>query len=152
MAVPWVGAELNLKDEALDPEQVSERIGLAPTRSHKRRDPVAEAHLRSAHFGLWVVSVPRRESYEIDVVVDELLDLLDPHWERIVSTIQALDLTGTLYADVLVADEFPGVGLSENALRRMARLGVPFEMDVNPLVPGVNDEPKPLVPGPSLEG
>lgn len=122
----------------LDPTQVTQLVGLRPTRSHRRGDRYGPDQRVHRHAG-WYVEVQRRHEYDTEVVLAELLDVIEPHAEGLARARQALGLVAganvvvEMYTvrdpggEVLVTT--PALSLSAATIRRIAELDLWLDCD-----------------------
>lgn len=118
--------------DTLDPEQISDHLGLIPTNSYRRGDPITTARRRYGNHpsGGWLLSSRDHVVAEdLTAHLDWLLARLEPAAPRI----GALQAEGYDVAIIIALSAEPlggGPTLSSEMLERLARLGVPVDLDL----------------------
>lgn len=127
--VPEVGVAFLLLGENISPEQVTNRVGLQPTRAWRRGDSVQETLLKRREDG-WLLGLPRKNTIEFEEELCALLDKIEPQRNAIAEACKNLNLKSLISCVVYVSDETPILGLSNETMNRMASLGADFDLDL----------------------
>jgi hypothetical protein len=128
-------ASLSIYGEDLDPDEITRIVGLAPTHSHRRGQPV-RPRCPPARMGAWLYKVDSETPDEAaddthdlaDLVLGRLLDRLpsDPAlWARLAQQYQM-----RIFFCILLVGYNKGFGLSARNIQRAAVLGVPLDFDL----------------------
>ncbi|OLV17642.1 DUF4279 domain-containing protein [Deinococcus marmoris] len=126
-----------------DPVVFSQTVGLVADEMRRRGEPLF-AHLcrpaqvaRTRKIDDWKLKVPTRHTFFISDMLDELLERVAGHEEKIRSTAQVLGLDVVLQ---VVAEwdahttSIPDLGLTGLQIERLAMLGASYGVDFYPLV------------------
>lgn len=118
--------------DTLDPAQITSRLGLAPTHSFRRDDPITTARRRYGNhpIGGWLLSTREHiVAEDLTAHLDWLLANLEPAAQRI----KALQTDGYDVAIIIALSADPlggGPTMSADTLARLARLGLPLDLDL----------------------
>jgi len=107
---------LTIRGEALDPEEVTLRLGVRPSQGFARGD--ATIHPTPTEFGYWRLIV-ERPSGEVNSYLDDLLDSLNGHESDLAELAQRYETEITVVADLSGITEGE-VTISASVLRRIA--------------------------------
>jgi Domain of unknown function (DUF4279) len=129
----WFRASLRISGEGVQPDEIGRLLGLAPTRTHLRGEPRG-LHSISPNLvwndSLWLFQCPLGDDRDPAEHLNWLLDSV----ESKLSVIK--DLAGKCHVDVFCGFSSQsgqgGFTLDTITLQRMARLGVPFRLDLYP--------------------
>ena len=125
-------ASLCVYADSLDPTQITDRLGLRPTQSFLRGDPITTHRRRYGGHptGGWLLrSRDELQSEDLAAHVAWLLQRIMPAAE----SIRGLVADGFDVAIICVVSGRPGGGgptVEPNALRDIAALGVPVDFDI----------------------
>lgn len=115
-----------LREVDLDPMQISERLGVVPSRVQRRGEPLRTSENGVAKIGLWAI-IAGTNSLDVSEHVEELLTRIGDR-ER---PLNQIDLVEEAYFDILVALEGHknSAGtiecfLTADHVKRIARLGL----------------------------
>ena len=110
-----------------DPEQISDLLGLVPTRTWQRGELGVGG--RQREFNNWELHspLPRTEIFQ-DSHLAALLDILESERERVLSVISKFEcgLQGVGY----YTNENPGVHMSADLISRTAAFGLSIDFDL----------------------
>ena len=134
-AISEMKIELHLSfrvvDAELDPQRVSDALGLLPTRSGRRGEMISARVQKPRAKGFWILDsaqdVARSESF--DSHVTWLLDRLEPVAERIQGLASEHEVVD-LWAGIYTGKDHGGPVVGATALRRVANLGLALCLDV----------------------
>jgi hypothetical protein len=121
----------------VDPDEITRRAGLEPTRVHRAGEPIGPNGRRRRRNG-WYVDVPERDEYDTEVLLCELLDVVEPHAAGIARACRELRLIAGINVVISmhsVRDEdgllvtTPALSLRADTLRRIADLGCWLDCD-----------------------
>lgn len=108
------------------PVDISERVGMEPTRSWKKGDINPRTKLERTH-SRWIVDSRLSKQRSLEAHVDDVLEQLRPRAEAIRSermqTDGGLQLVGYFHVD------YPGFGLSDRVTEDMAAMKLGFDCD-----------------------
>jgi hypothetical protein len=115
------------------PDELTERIGFAPTSAWARgsRNP----ELVIPRTSIWKVSTGKVTGDFIDVetLADGIIDQLEPYREKIKQAIDSLDLYAALQVAIYFTSEdyvpTPAIGFSTRTMAFLVDLGAPIDVD-----------------------
>ena len=115
----------------LDPNEISELLGSAPTDSYRKGDILPGRYRRTAKQGAWFLTADHREGTDKGLlnVVDELIDGLSSNLDV------WLSLTRRFHADLFCGVFMrhtgnEGLELSLGTMKRLVDRGVKIEFDI----------------------
>jgi hypothetical protein len=115
------------------PDDVTDLIGLTPSQALKEGERNPERGVPKC--SLWDFSLPEVVGEQVDIydLSEKLVDLLEPHEERIAEAVERWNLTATLQVvlDFAVheAISMPPIGFSERVIRFLADVGGGIDID-----------------------
>jgi hypothetical protein len=123
-----VGVTLAIYGEALDPEEITRTLGVAPTSAHRRGER-RRPRSRPASSGAWLLQErSRREAEPAEVVIDRVLRQLpkDPAvWCELRSKYDI-----QLRFGIHMTGWNKGLGFSYEQVMRIAQLGAHMKFDI----------------------
>ncbi|MBN1916858.1 MAG: DUF4279 domain-containing protein [Verrucomicrobia bacterium] len=133
---------LLVKSKHLTPREITERLGLQPTRAYAKGDRI-HAELPPLTYTKWRFEPHQTLAEEIGRKLDLLLDVLEPATPRIAKLASEADVKiGICYEGC--REWLGGWDTSSETLRRLAALGVHLQFDLYASGP---DLPEPDLPG-----
>jgi hypothetical protein len=130
-------AERELWSAAIDPNEISERLGLVPTKTWRRGDVVREGQKPQADHH-WVLKMAPRRSWDFNEPIEELLATVTPCAEELRELVRRDGVTAQLCLVGSLFDSSPGFNLSNDTLATLADLGVSVDMDLYVMEEGVS--------------
>jgi hypothetical protein len=137
-----VGPPFNDDDLAqleFDPDEVTALVGLTPTTTWRRGDPASWRGGRPHRFSGWKYELPEISTFDTEEVVIALLDVIEPHGEKIVSAshtwgmragvMVVIWMYGELNTDGEMVVSTPALGYTAPTVQRLARLGLAVHHD-----------------------
>jgi hypothetical protein len=125
-----VFAEFTLTGENFDPDEVTRRLGLEPTKSWKAGDlQVPGATIRHKVAG-WRLRTPREKSFDVGPHVAALVESLKPLIPRINAVQQALQLEAEFSCVVYIKDQSPAVYFERAVLDVVEALKAEIDIDI----------------------
>jgi hypothetical protein len=114
-------------------EEITRILGIAPTATWSRGEPMHPRAKNVHHQNGWSFSPPCDPATGLEEQVTALLDLLAPHTDRFAALPSGveIDLSCVLYAYT----ERPAIGFSAQTVRRFAQLGAGIDIDYYDLTP-----------------
>lgn len=124
-----VAVEFIVMSLTMSPERLAEVLPFTPVKSWRLGDTIGKTSMRWKHNG-GLLSLPNQSGmYEIEPVVLQLLDQLEPIKHELIrlSEIYPMDfeISCTVYFN-----RPPGCYLSPETIKRMAELQVAFDLDL----------------------
>jgi Domain of unknown function (DUF4279) len=129
MAKPLIEVAMRLTGQGFAPEDVTKLVQLTPTRTWRLGDPVQRTQLKRKHDG-WVFGLPQRETYEMDGLLRELLDAIEPHKEGIAEAAKRFGLEKETSLGVYVRGETPASWFAADTVHRISTLDASLDIDL----------------------
>lgn len=126
---PLIEVALRLTGNGFSPENVTALIQLAPTKTWRAGDSVQKTKLKRKHDG-WAFGLPQRETYEMDVFLCELLDIVEPHRDGISQAVSRFGLKKEISFGVYIRNQTPTSWFAAETLRRVAALETGLDIDL----------------------
>jgi uncharacterized protein DUF4279 len=141
----WWRASFSIFSVALTHQEISERIGLQPTRTRAKGDPRGARRMDGSvitsivwHDSAWHLVCPLKSDKSLDQHIRWLLDTIEPR----LPAINAISNECTLIRFFCGFSSEHGQGgftLDAETLRRISKVGVKLDLDLYP--PGHDEEP-----------
>lgn len=126
---PSVRASFRLTSERHVLDHLTEELGVAAARSWQRGESGGEALQRRSHG--WCVELAEQRTYSLDDALSQLLALLAPRRDDIVTLIRSLELDAHVGLHVQVTgDRVPACYWSPVNIRTVALYGASLEADI----------------------
>jgi hypothetical protein len=129
MAKPLIEVAMRLIGQGFAHEDVTKLVQLTPTRTWCLGDPVQRTQLKRKHDG-WVFGLPQRETYEMDGLLRELLDAIEPHMEGIAEAAKRFGLEKEISFGVYVRGETPASWFAADTVHRFSTLDASLDIDL----------------------
>lgn len=120
---------MRIVGEAVDPDAITARLGLAPTRAHHKGEPISPRVRRPRPFGVWLLDSPLGRDRPLEEHLDVLLGLLEPRAEALRS-LAAEGCPADLFSGHFMQRYNTGIELSPGVLGRVAALGLALDIDI----------------------
>ena len=132
---PVIGASVTLAtDRRVDLSVVEARTGLPTHRTLQADDPRVSPSGHTwpnpAPRSFWTHRGPYRETFDLEAVVVDMLDVVEPVRDEFVSIIEDLHLDGWLSVVVKMPDEPPAGTLTAAVLGRLTALRLDLDLDL----------------------
>lgn len=131
---PELGAAFVITSAELEPVSVIQLHGIRPTRIWRIGDPIGRSILRRKKHG-WELKVPKRETYDLEEVVCELLALFEGKEELLRQTCRDFRLGCMLSCVAYVRQVTPAIYLSYATLSRIHAIGADIDVDLIMMAP-----------------
>jgi hypothetical protein len=102
---------------------------IKPTQTWCEGDSVQKTLLKRKYDG-WVWGIPYRETFDMESLLQELLDSIDPYKERLAEVARRFSLKKEISFGVYIGGETPTAWFSADTLRRLSELGVDLDVDL----------------------
>jgi len=130
---PIIEVALKLTGNGLVPEEATALIQLAPTKTWRLGDRVQETELRRKNDG-WVFALPKRETYDMNTLLQDLLNAIEPYTDKIREAARVFRLDAEISCGVDIRGETPAGWLASETISRIASLGASLDIDL--ILPG----------------
>lgn len=128
LTYPSFGARLRIVGDALDPENITSRTGLVPTRFARRGDRIERPRaMLTENRGWWEVSSRVPSERPLTEHIDDVLSLVGPAAASIASLASVFEVWLSL---AVFAEAVPELGLSVQQVRAAASLGAAIDIDL----------------------
>ncbi len=124
-----IGVAFLLHGENVSPEEITNLVGLQPTRTWRMGDSVQKTLLKHKKDG-WLLGLPRKRTINFEEELCSLLDKVEPHRDNIIKARERLNLGSLIRCVAYVSDQTPILGFSNKTINRMASLGADFDLDL----------------------
>jgi hypothetical protein len=104
-------------------------VGLYPTETWRLGESIQETRLIRKHDG-WVFGLPQRETHDMDGLLRELLEVLEPYRERLQNAIERFRMTPQISFGVYIRGETPACYFGADTLNRLADLQASLDVDL----------------------
>jgi len=129
VALPEIWTEFALVGDRLEPQHITERLGLSPSRAGRAGDPII-AGQGKRRTNAWVLSIGPERSYALDEQIDRLIAQLKPKTGQIVGLRVELEVELRLDCAVYIADETPAIWFSPGAVAWAGQVGASIGVDL----------------------
>lgn len=122
-----VSAAYLLTDFECDPDQISEMLGIQPTKAWKIGEPIGKTILRRKQNG-WMLNIQILNSEDLEEHITELLNKLSPIWDRVVklSQLYYAEINCVVYS---YEAQGPGLHLDKKTLEKIVELNAEIDLD-----------------------
>jgi hypothetical protein len=123
--VPAVRATLRLRGDTLDPDFLTQQLGVAPTLVAQQGDRTARGRVRDS--GVWLYRLDAPPGTELGEAISMLLAPFPDDstlWEELTSTYQA-----DVRCELFLGGRVEGTIIDAEVLRELGRLGLPLALD-----------------------
>jgi hypothetical protein len=138
--IPRLRISLRILGDDLDPDFLTQQLGVAPTESGRRGEPNDRAgggRPSSREIGLWIYRVSAAPDTELGDALDQLLAAMPQDatlWEELTST-YAVDV----FCGVQLEADSQSTAIPADVLERLGRLGLALVFDLHS-APGVETD------------
>ena len=126
---PRVYATFMLRGKELDPQLVSELLGMTPTRSFKRGDQRTEE--KKWPHGFWgLTSDERIQSTDLALHIEWVINQLEPVRQKLVEIMSDKQIDAEISCLWMLSTSHDGLSVSAVLLERIASLGLKLNLDI----------------------
>lgn len=126
---PLIGVALKLTGQRFSPEDITAVIQLTPTKTWRLGDSIQGTKLKRKNDG-WIFGLSRRDTYDMDAFLRELLDVIDLYNDRIAGAVNRFGLEKEISFGVYIRGETPASWFSADTLHRVAALQASLDIDL----------------------
>ena len=126
---PMVQVALKLTGQGFSAEDITRITELTPTKTWRQGDQVQASKLVRKNDG-WVLGLPERETYDLDGLLIELLDSIEPKADRVFEAIGRFTLEPQISFGVYLRGEAPACLFSSGTIKRICALGAALDIDL----------------------
>jgi hypothetical protein len=128
--LPIVKALFRLRDAPFDPDEVTRRLGLEPTRTYRAGEPIARG-IGSQRGDGWLIQVGPCETLEIAPILRELRDRVAVAPSLVREVCADLGLTPAIYCSIELTSRLaPSAAIPPDTIAWVAELGGAIDMDL----------------------
>jgi len=120
--------QLTWDEDQITPEEISNHLGITPSKTWLTGDSIRGTGLRRKHNG-WSLSTKRCRTYDLDEQIILLMVKILPKSREITQLIKKYNLIGEVACHVDVVDVTPSINFKPDLLSQLAGLGV--YLDIN---------------------
>jgi hypothetical protein len=124
-------AALRISGEELDPAEITDLLGCAPTAGQRKGDVLTGSvtgRSRIAKFGMWSLEASDQEPGSLDAQITELLGRLTPSLEVWSSISRRYDMD--LFCGFFMRATNEGLEISAESLAALGRRGIALGLDI----------------------
>jgi Domain of unknown function (DUF4279) len=127
-AISLSTAALRIFGESLDPNEISQRLGCAPTHSHRKGELRSTRTNMLHRMGMWRLVAEDSEPEALDAQVARLLDKVTPDLEvwKDLGTRFSVDM----FCGLFMNESNEGLELSPSTLHALGQRGISLSLDV----------------------
>jgi len=129
VALPEIWTEFALVGDQVEPQHITERLGLSPSRGGRVGEPIIAGKGKRL-TNAWILSIGPERSYALDEQIDQLVAQLKPKTGEIARLRVELEVEARLYCAVYVADETPEIWFSPGVVAWAAEIGASVGVDL----------------------
>jgi len=126
---PRIEVELRLTGDGFLPDRLTSVVQIVPTKTWRFGDSVQGTALRRKNDG-WAYGLPPRESYEVEALLRELMDAIEPSRDRIIDAMKQFRLEASISFGIYISTRSPACWFSAESIGRIAALGAGLDVDV----------------------
>lgn len=126
---PKVTVGLLLCGHEVEPEDIVAAIDLRPTKVWREGDSIERTNIRRKST-VWKFQIAERETFDVNSLICELLDVVEPFAEQIAIARKRFKLESELYASVFVLEATPSLSFPSATIRRLSELEVDLDIDI----------------------
>jgi hypothetical protein len=122
-----IKVHINITDFDVDPEEITEIIGIQPTKTRKAGDPVPRTIIKTKMNG-WLLYAPCDPfKSDLDEQVEKLLEIIEPYKDNFSKLPKGthIELSCFLYS----YKERPIIGFSAESIKKLAEIGASIDVD-----------------------
>ena len=122
-------SSVTLTGASFDPEQVTDALGIEPTKTWRIGEPIQNTLLKRKHNG-WSVATPRQESLDLGKQLRDLLRELEPKFSSIAALRERFGFDVEVSCAIYINGETPSMHLDRETLSMVERLGAEIDFDL----------------------
>ncbi|EOL44742.1 hypothetical protein RV11_GL002491 [Enterococcus phoeniculicola] len=129
MSATRVKVKLTIEGEDLDPNIVTEKIGLTPNITHKRGEKLKNN--RTRRHGSWGIIQEFEESYDISIQLNKLLGLITNKEDKLLYIKEMYSCTIIVSVIIEIENkEVPGIVIEEGFSSLVSKIGADIDIDI----------------------
>lgn len=136
--IPRLRISLRIRGDTLDPEFLTQQLGVAPTFSARKGDPLPSRAQPPSRTGVWVYRLDVPPDTELGGVIALLLDRFPDDstlWEEVTSSYSA-----DIACGVFMEGDTQSTSVDAEVLVRLGRLGLPVSFDLHAPADAAGDD------------
>ena len=137
MSEPEIHVALEVRSLEVDPSEITERVGLQPSRSWRRGD---DKGTRTHRDNGWVLTTTPRPAWDFADPMAELLGWIEPSRKGIRDLIGSRPVSVRLSLVGYLGTDAPAIYLENGLIERIARLGLDLNVDLHLMGPSESDD------------
>lgn len=128
MSEPEISIRLELSSDRIDPDQITEALGLQPSETWRRGDAWERGPRPRPENG-WVLATPYGATWDAVDPLRQMLEWIEPSRTSLAELIAGGSAEGRLSIVGYQRDRGPSIYLDSDVVRRIARLGIALNVD-----------------------
>jgi hypothetical protein len=118
-----------LTGRGFHPDDVTNRVGLAPSKTWRAGEQRGESLLRWEHDG-WCLSTACEETIDLGAQIQDLLSRLLPVADLLVGVMDEFDLDAEIACELSLQDQAPSIVLSPELLKNVLAVRAGIDIDL----------------------
>jgi Domain of unknown function (DUF4279) len=128
MSEPEISIRLELRSDEIDPDRITEALGLQPSETWRRGDAWGRRPRPHPEHG-WVLATPYRATWDPDEPLRQLLEWIEPSKASLIELTAGGLVEGRLSIVGSQRDRGPSIYLDSEVVRVIAQLGLDLNVD-----------------------
>jgi len=125
---PEISIRLELRSDRVDPDRITEALGLQPSQIWRRGDAWGRRPRPRPENG-WVLATPYRATWDADEPLRQLLDWIEPSRASLAELTTGGSVRGRLSIVGFQRDRGPSIYVDREVVRAIAQLGIDLNVD-----------------------
>lgn len=128
--LPKIKVEFCITGIQLNPERITQLIGISPSQTWNIEEPIQNTLLRRKHNGWCLSSGDYKSDLDLAKLAKQLLQILLPKSEVINKTCDEFQLDCELSCVAYIVDETPIINFTHDILSGLAQLKATMDIDI----------------------
>jgi hypothetical protein len=126
---PHARVALRLTGKGFQPEDVTAMTGVTPTETWRLGEFIGRSQLRRKNDG-WAYGLSERKEFDMEILLLELLEELEPYKVRILDAVRAFELDVEISFCISFQEATPALVFDIETLQRLVDLRAALDIDL----------------------